>query len=1353
VNLKLLFFIVLITISSIAQNKNKTIGFKENKGQIIDQKGKPNNAVKYLLNSGGLNVQLRKNGFSYDVYEVKKLPIKNCQNEKKRTILSKDNEKLPDYTLEYQYHRIDIDFVNSNPKVTLITEEKSLDYDNYYNVPNKPEGVLMVHQYKQITYKNIYPNIDVVFSVPKDTLKTVEYNFVVHPKGKISDIQLKFSGAQTELVDNKIRMTVRFGEMEETLPMSWTEDGELKKEILVRYTKIKKNVYGFASSNSVDGKTIVIDPVPIRLWGTYYGGEGEENRFNGIVKIKNDYVYIGGYTGSLSNIATAGTQQTTANTPYDAFIAKFDNDGNRIWGTYYGGSHDDIFREIAFDANNNFYAVGYTGSNTNISTINSHQNIYNEKYDGMLIKFNENGQRIWGTYYGGENHDEIYSVKVDKNQNIYIGGYSTSLNNIATPNSFRDTVEKTTYTNQMPDGFLAKFTSNGNLQWATYYGNTGADAIYSIDLDSNNNIFCSGITNGSSEGLSTSGAYDESLNGSWDDTFVVKFNPNGERKFGTYYGGGDYDRNDFIKVDHDDNFIISGDTRSVDGIGNLNSQQPIKGGYYNSDFDSYIAKFDNDGKLLWSTYYGGEEDDGGNWGNKTDVDENNNIYFYSSGYSKNNISTPDAYQTERGLYNGSVYIVKFDQNGQRIWGSYYGSDSHSGQICYAGKGAFYISGWTNGSPDFTTPGAYQNNINGGYDSFLVKFQDCQQKTTLSTNSSICVGNAIELKASGGTNYAWTGPNGFTSADQNPTIPNATALNNGKYSCNITGTGGCDGIFTADVLVGDIVAPIPNLTNLPTITGDCHTIITTIPTATDACAGAITAITASPLSYSLPGTYTVIWDYDDRNGNISHQNQTVTINSQPLPTATSPQTLCIQQNATLNDIVITTGQNIKWYNSLTVGNLLPNTTLLQNGKTFYASQTINGCESERIPVIINIQNTFAPTGNTNQTFCTGQNPTIANILVTGSSIKWYDAASNGYLLPETTNLQNGKTYYASQTINNCESPRFGITVSIVNTPNAPTANGNQAFCKSGNTTLNHIQILGQNIKWYDTNSSAASLSNTTLLENNKTYYASQTVGCESARTAVLIQINVTPLPTGSNNQQFCIDENATIANLNITGTNLKWYDSAINGNISPESPLQNGVYYTTQTLNNCESERYAVTVKVQDTQIPMADSPQLFCIQKNALIRDINIMGQNIKWFENISSTVNLPESTLLKDGVTYYASQTANNCESDRIPIIIEILTATTADCINFEDELPFPKFFTPNNDGYNDTWTIDFAYLAPNTGIRIFDRYGKLITVLSVNSSWDGNYSNHPLPSTDYWFTITRLNGAEFKSHFSLKR
>src|SRR5690606_7628005 len=58
--------------------------------------------------------------------------------------------------------------------------------------------------------------------------------------------------------------------------------------------------------------------------------------------------------------------------------------------------------------------------------------------------------------------------------------------------------------------------------------------------------------------------------------------------------------------------------------------------------------------------------------------------------------------------------------------------------------------------------------------------------------------------------------------------------------------------------------------------------------------------------------------------------------------------------------------------------------------------------------------------TNQSFCTGQNATLANVVVTGSNIKWYSAATGGTLLPTSTVLVNGTTYYASQTVGVCES---------------------------------------------------------------------------------------------------------------------------------------------------------------------------------------------------------------------------------------------------------------------------------------------------------------------------------------------
>ena len=91
---------------------------------------------------------------------------------------------------------------------------------------------------------------------------------------------------------------------------------------------------------------------------------------------------------------------------------------------------------------------------------------------------------------------------------------------------------------------------------------------------------------------------------------------------------------------------------------------------------------------------------------------------------------------------------------------------------------------------------------------------------------------------------------------------------------------------------------------------------------------------------------------------------------------------------------------------------------------------------------------------------------------------------------------------------------------------------------------------------------------------------------------------------------------------------------------------------------------------------------------------------------------------------------------------------------------IDYPRFFTPNGDGYNDTWNIiGLGDQASSARIYIFDRYGKLMKQLSASEDsegWDGTFNGVPVPATDYWFTVTyEENGVtrEFKAHFSLKR
>lgn len=85
-----------------------------------------------------------------------------------------------------------------------------------------------------------------------------------------------------------------------------------------------------------------------------------------------------------------------------------------------------------------------------------------------------------------------------------------------------------------------------------------------------------------------------------------------------------------------------------------------------------------------------------------------------------------------------------------------------------------------------------------------------------------------------------------------------------------------------------------------------------------------------------------------------------------------------------------------------------------------------------------------------------------------------------------------------------------------------------------------------------------------------------------------------------------------------------------------------------------------------------------------------------------------------------------------------------------------FPKFFTPNDDGYNDTWQVYGVseMFQPNTKILIFNRFGKLLKALNpVGEGWDGTFNGAPLPTDDYWFKLNLEDGREYSGHFTLKR
>ncbi|WP_146185924.1 T9SS type A sorting domain-containing protein [Flavobacterium album] len=381
--------------------------------------------------------------------------------------------------------------------------------------------------------------------------------------------------------------------------------------------------------------------------------------------------------------------------------------------------------------------------------------------------------------------------------------------------------------------------------------------------------------------------------------------------------------------------------------------------------------------------------------------------------------------------------------------------------------------------------------------------------------------------------------------------------------------------------------------------------------------------------------------------------TLTVNGTAAPTAAATQTFC---NAGTVAGLAATGTAIKWYSAATGGTALDGTTALTNGGVYYASQTVGGCESStRAMVTVTVNTPAAPTAAATQTFC--NSGTVAGLAATGTAgatISWYAAATGGTALDGTTALTDGGVYYASQTVNGCESATRTMVTASVGVIAAPVAVASQTVCNSGTVAdLVATGVAGATITWYTAATGGTVVPSTTALTNGGVYYASQTVGtCESTtRTMVTATINTVAAPVAAASQTVC--NAGTLADLAATGgagATITWYAAATGGTSLPATTAltNGGVYYASATISGCESTtRTMVTVTVNTVAAPVADASQTVC--NSGTLADINATGgagATITWYAAATGGTALPLTTALTNGGVYYASAMVSGCES-----------------------------------------------------------------------------------------------------------
>ena len=259
-----------------------------------------------------------------------------------------------------------------------------------------------------------------------------------------------------------------------------------------------------------DGKSLI--------YSAYLGGV-DDDQSDGIALDRDGHAYVAGITRS-PNFPTENAFQNSLAFGDDAFITKFDKDGDRlIYSTYLGGNAEDAADAIAVDKWGHAYVTGQT-----LSTNFPVKHAFQQKYaggigsDAFVTKLDRDGDRlIYSTYLGG-NGDDIpgfsKGIAVDESGDAFVTGGTTSSNF-----PIKDALQA--HGNGGETGFVTKFDSDGDsLRFSTYFGGSGEDFIDGIALDHEGNAYLTGFT--ISTDFPIRNPFQRSFGGGSGDAFVSK---------------------------------------------------------------------------------------------------------------------------------------------------------------------------------------------------------------------------------------------------------------------------------------------------------------------------------------------------------------------------------------------------------------------------------------------------------------------------------------------------------------------------------------------------------------------------------------------------------------------------------------------------------------------------------------------------------------------------------------------------------------------------------------------------------------------------------------------------------------
>lgn len=490
----------------------------------------------------------------------------------------------------------------------------------------------------------------------------------------------------------------------------------------------------------------------------------------------------------------------------------------------------------------------------------------------------------------------------------------------------------------------------------------------------------------------------------------------------------------------------------------------------------------------------------------------------------------------------------------------------------------------------TTTTTYTVSVTGGNPSCPSTMTDQVTVTinsstpTAGSNSPICSGQTINLTSTpaSATSYSWSGPNGFTSSAQNPSLTSATPSNSGVYTVTVTNSG-CTGTASVNVSVGASAAITATASPASVCSGSSSTISATGgSTYTWSPGGTGSSFTASPTSttiYNVTGT--------TASGCTGSSTVTLTVNSVPSVSASaSPATICVGSSTSLT---AAGAANYTWSNTMSGSSISvsPTTTT-----TYTVTGTnASGC-SATASVTVNVSSTLSVSVSASPaSVCTGQSTTLTASGATNYS--WNDLTSAN---PKTITPSTTTTYSVTGSdLMGCTGTGT-ITVNVNPLP-VVTASATQTSVCSGVSTT--ISATGANSYVWSPGGSGSSFTATPSATTTYNVTGTSAAGC-SATSNILITVNPNPVITASASPStLCNGQSTTISSSG--GTSYTWSPGG-SGSSFTATPGSGTTYHVTGTSANGCTGTSSVTVTVNPLPtITATASPAAVCLGQSSTI--------------------------------------------------------------------------------------------------------------------------------------------------------